>query len=397
MMREIFLTYRFYARLASARPSSCRNGYAFADARKRFVSPVDAGLIYFGPVLWLDWIFEALPLLVVVIVGVYANRYVRSVADFMSGGRAAGRYLLAIAGNEMQAGAVVFIAAFEGITKSGFVLAWWGWISVPVFILVSVSGFVIYRFRETRALTLGQFFEIRYSKSFRLFAGLLGFFAGLLNFGIIPAIGARCMVYLLGLPPEIHVFSSTIPTYIPLMATFLTITVTAALSGGVITVMITNCIEGIMSQLIYVVVIIALLMVFSLREINEVLEAQPPGKSFLNPFDSLAIKDFNVWNVLMGLFGVVYGTMAWQNTSAYNSAGVSAHETRMGWILSRWRDIGKGAVVVLLAIAAVTYLHHPDFASQAADIQRELQQIADPQAREQMEALSPFLTCCRWA
>ena len=36
---------------------------------------------------------------------------------------------------------------------------------------------------ETRALTLAQFFEIRYSKSFRVFAGMMGFGAGLVNFG----------------------------------------------------------------------------------------------------------------------------------------------------------------------------------------------------------------------
>ena len=334
----------------------------------------------------LDWIFELIPLLIVAGVGFYANRYVRSVADFMSGGRAAGRYLLAIAGNELQAGAVVFVAAFEGISHSGFSLSWWSWITVPFIILVSITGFVIFRFRETRAMTIGQFFEIRYSKSFRLFAGFLGFFAGLLNFGIIPAIGARCMVYFMGLPGTISVFSTTVPTYIPLMAFFLAVTVTVALSGGVITVMLTNCIEGILSQLIYVIVIISLLTTFSMSEINAVLSDRPPGQSFLNPFDSLANKDFNLWLVLMGIFGYIYGTMAWQNASAYNSAAFSAHESRMGSVLGRWRDMGKGAVIGLLGICALTYLHHPDFAAQALAVNAEVNQIADSQAQEQMQA-----------
>ena len=53
-------------------------------------------------------------------------------------------------------------------------------------ILVAVSGWVIYRYRETRALTLAQFFEMRYNRKFRVFTGFIAFFAGLLNFGIFP-------------------------------------------------------------------------------------------------------------------------------------------------------------------------------------------------------------------
>ena len=67
----------------------------------------------------IDWILLIVPLLVVLGVGVYTQRYMKSVADFLSGGRVAGRYLLAVARGEMQAGAVVFVAMFEVILKSG--------------------------------------------------------------------------------------------------------------------------------------------------------------------------------------------------------------------------------------------------------------------------------------
>ncbi len=73
---------------------------------------------------------------------------------------------------------------------------------------------MIYRFRETGALTLAQFFEIRYSKRFRIFTGFLGFAAGIANFGIIPVVGARFMTYFLGLPQTIHVFGWEVATYI---------------------------------------------------------------------------------------------------------------------------------------------------------------------------------------
>lgn len=332
----------------------------------------------------IDWLLIALPLLGLLFVALYTRKYMKGVADFLSGGRMAGRYLLALAKGEQGVGAVVFVATFEMISKSGFILTWWGWLSVPVTLIVGISGWVIYRFRETRALTLAQFFEIRYSKSFRIFTGFLGFAAGMANFGIIPIIGARFMTYFLGLPQTLSVFGWIVPTHIPLMALLLGITLALALSGGLITLMITNCLEGIISMILFLVIIAALLMMFSWTEISEVLIAQPPGQSLLNPFDSMGLKDFNIWFVLIGLFGGVYRTMAWQNQGAYTTAAVTAHESRMGGIMANWKGLGNSAVITLLAVCAMTYLAHPDFAVQSASVKAQVSQITEPQIQAQM-------------
>jgi SSS family solute:Na+ symporter len=342
----------------------------------------------------IDWILLVVPLFVVFSVGLYTRRYLKSVADFLSGGRVAGRYLLAVARGEMQAGAVVFVALFEVIAKSGFVLRWWEWINGPVIFLVTISGFVVYRYRETRAMTLAQFFEVRYSKKFRVFTGMLGFAAGVVNFGIIPAVGARFLVYFLGLPQELTLFSHAVPTYIPLMAAFLSIALMIVLAGGLLTMMVTDCLEGIISQVMYLVIIVALLSAFDWSQINTVLAQRPTGQSFLNPFDSGSLKDFNLAYMLMGLFATIYGTMAWQNASAYNSAASTPHESRMAGILGRWRELGKVAVVTLLAVCAMTYLQHPDFAAQSAQARQDIARISPQKIQDQMTvpvALSLFL------
>src|ERR1700733_9973515 len=332
----------------------------------------------------LDWILVAASLLLVAGIGIFTQRYMRSVADFMSAGRVARRYLLAVAKGEMQAGAVVFVASFELIAQSGFTSAWWGWLLAPISLVVAIAGFVVYRYRETRAMTLGQFFEIRYSKAFRLFAGGLGFLAGLLNFGIIPAVGARFLVFFLGVPAELHWLGVTIPTFVPLMGFFLAVNLFITLTGGLITIMMTNCAEGIVSQLLYLALIAGLLCMFSWPEINSVLIHQPPHQSLVNPMDSMGLKDFNIWYVIMNFLVYVYGTMAWQNQSSYQSAPLNAHEARMSGVLSRWREMGKAAVITLLAICAMTYLQHPHFAAGASLAQDEINKIANPQTREQM-------------
>ena len=47
---------------------------------------------------WVDWIVVAIPLLIVVVMALKAQKYVTSVADFLAAGRVAGRYVLAVAG-----------------------------------------------------------------------------------------------------------------------------------------------------------------------------------------------------------------------------------------------------------------------------------------------------------
>lgn len=332
----------------------------------------------------LDWLVLSVPLAIVFAAAVFTQRYMKSVADFMSGGRLAGRYLLTIAKGEMGAGAVVFVALFEKIAQAGFTTNWWMWLQMPILLVVAISGFVIYRYRETRAMTLAQFLEIRYSKRFRVFAGALGFVAGIMNFGIIPAVGAHFMVYILGLPRELTVLSWAIPTYVPLMAFFLSVTLLITLTGGLITMMITDCLEGIFSQIFYLIIIAALLLIFSWDQIAETLSTRPPGQSMVNPFDSLGIQDFNLFFVLMTTFLTVYGTMAWQNASSYNSAALTPHESRMANILSRWRDMGKMAVITLLAVCAITFIQHPDFATQSAPVAGMVEQIPEAQIQKQM-------------
>ncbi len=98
----------------------------------------------------------------------------------------------------------------------------------------------------------------------------------------------------------------------------------------------------------------------------------------------MGVKDFNIWLVLMGLFGSVYRTMAWQNQGAYTTAAVTAHESRMAGIMGSWKGLAMGAVITMLAVCAMTYLAHPDFSPQSAKVMAEVSQISEPQMQTQM-------------
>src|SRR5438045_3082974 len=169
----------------------------------------------------IDWLFVAAPLTLIIVVAIATRRYVRSVADFLAAGRCAGRYLLANARGEAESGLASSLAVFETIFVAGFVLNFWEKLQTPVMVVIGISGFVVYRLRETRAMTLAQFFEMRYSRRFRLFMGFLAFLSGILNYGIFPAVSARFFIYFLDLPQAVHLGPLAMPTLAIIMGIYL--------------------------------------------------------------------------------------------------------------------------------------------------------------------------------
>lgn len=333
---------------------------------------------------WIDWLIVLVSVGIVGGVAIFTQRYMTSVADFCSASRVAGRYVIANARGEMGMAVISTVAGFEVFYRAGWTMGWWGFISIPVGMVMALTGWVIYRYRETRVMTLAQFFEIRYSRGFRLLAGFMAFLSGVLNYGIFPAVAARFFVYFCGLPQDLHLGGVTIPTFAVIMALYLATALVVTLSGGQITIMVTDCLEGLMSLVLYFVVIAALMWMFSWNEVHQALAMSPPGHSKMDPFDTSQIKDFNIWFVLIGVIGSIYGTMSWQGGHAYNSAAKSPHESKMAAIVGSWRGFGRGLFGTLLGIAAYTYLVHPDFAQGAAAVDGVLAKIENPQIASQM-------------
>ncbi len=342
----------------------------------------------------IDWLILALPLAVVGVVALRTRRHVRGVSDFMTGGRVAGRYLVAVSDGVAAMGLITAIGLFELMYQSGFAIGHWGQIATPIMLIVTLSGFVIYRFRETRAMTLAQFFEARYSRRFRVFAGVLASVAGILNYGIFPAVAGRFFIAYCGLPETTALLGVEVPTFAIAMFVFLGAALALVLLGGQLTTMVTDCMQGIISYGLYLLVAVAVLCTFTWGQMSEALLDRPAGKSMLNPFDTFALSDFNIWFILIGVFGGVYTLMAWQGNSGYNCAAANPHEAKMGKVLGVWRGGAMAVMFTLLAAAAYTYLNHPDFAAQAAPVHAQLDAIDNAAVQSQVRvpmAISDFL------
>lgn len=103
---------------------------------------------------WIDWSIVGLMLLLMAAIAIGTQKLTRSVADFLAANRSCGRYLLTMASGMAGLGAISIAANFEKFYEAGFPAIWWGTLLSPIAMVLALSGFVIYRYRETRAMTI---------------------------------------------------------------------------------------------------------------------------------------------------------------------------------------------------------------------------------------------------
>lgn len=325
----------------------------------------------------LDWCIVAGLLLCWTATIFTVRRSMRSVADFLAANRCAGRYLITLSGSTLTLGAFTFIGFFEAYYKAGFPAAWWQLIMTVQFALVSISGWVMYRFRQTRAMTLAQFLELRYSRKLRIFAGMVAWLSGVVNFGVFPAVGARFLIHYCGLPDTTAVFALVMAFLIGfgLLFTFL---------GGQIAVLLTDFIQGFFSNIVVLIVVFFLLGTVGWTRIVEGLAFTPPGQSLINPFDAAKMEDFNLWFFLIIALMSAYGGCAWQSAQGFGVCALNAHEARMAGVLATWRVPGLYLTVLLIAVCAYTVMHHPAYAPIAQQAQSVIATIPDTEIQRQM-------------
>lgn len=336
---------------------------------------------------WLDWLILAGLLAGLAAVLQRCRKFVRSSADFLAAGRLGGRYLLSISAGMSGVGAVTIIAAFEMNYTAGFSPVWWGFVTGIIGIISALSGWVLYRFRETRALTLPQFLEMRYSRKFRIFAGILAWISGVANYGIFPAVSVRFFLYFCGIPSHWDLGFVTIPVFPLLVLLVLSLGVWFATSGGQIAIMVTDFIQGMFCNVVFLVLLLFLFCVFNREMLVSTLVSlseSGSGKSLVDPFKSNAIRDFNPWFFIINTVAAFYSVGAWLGSQGFQVAAKSPHEQKMAGLLGTWRAIAQNLLFLFIPICAVVVMNHVEFIPLADQVRETLGTIENPQLRDQL-------------
>ena len=366
----------------------------------------------------IDWVIVIIVLFGMIYSVSFTKGLMRSVTDFLSAGRTAGRYLISVSQGAAGLGAISIVSFLEVGYITGFSFQWWGLSQGIILLVITASGWVIYRFRQTRSLTLAQFFEKRYSKNFRIFAGIVAFVCGIINFGIFPAVGAQFFISYCGFPDIIF----GIPTYPIVMLILISIALYFVYTGGQIAVIVADFFQGVF--LIVVLFIVTIFMyknvgwdqvsdslkntptklakeeiekleqdqsfkLLSLQEKKDKVEeinAKYENSSLINPFKTSRVEDFNLTYFLIGLIGMFYGQLSWQGHQAYNSSAKSAHEAKMAAVLGdiRWKP--QGLFIFLVPVLTYVFMNHPDFQSVADSVNGTLSTLETDTLKSQMRA-----------
>lgn len=316
---------------------------------------------------WIDYLV-CLPFLGIAYLALYSRHYIRGVADYLAAGRVAGRYVICVGDMTANLSVIMLIALIEERYNTGFARAFWSGIAAPVGMAIALSGYCVYRFRETRALSFGQFIEMRYNRALRIFASSLRTITEMLSNAIGPAVTANFFIYFLDMPHAVNICGWLLPVYPLIAALILALALLLVLPGGRVSLLITDCIQGLMSYPIFLIITGYVLIHFSWdNEIMPTLVNRVPGESFINPLDMERLRDFNIFATITVIFSQILNCGSWIGNDT-TSAGRNAHEQKMAGILGAWRNGFSFVMCTMLAIAVLAVMNHASYQKEGAEV-----------------------------
>jgi len=208
---------------------------------------------------------------------------------------------------------------------------------------------------------------------------------------IMPAIAARFFIYFLDLPEKFSLFGVNLSTFHVLIFVSLCLAIGIICMSGMLGIVITDSLQGLLLYPLLVFFVVFLLWKFSWNnEIAQVMTDRVAGESFLNPFDIQNLRDFNFFYLGVTIFAAFLHRGSW--VTGNSSSAKSPHEQKMAGLLGEWRGALNLLLYVLIAASILTIMNHRDFAKDAREIRNKIcQRVAgevskDPQIRSQVIA-----------
>lgn len=292
----------------------------------------------------LDWGIVAIYLIGSVMIGLFANRYIRNMDDYIVAGRSL-RSFIAIAtmlGSEVGLVTVMYTSQ-KGFT-SGFSAFHIGLVAGIVPLLVGLTGFIVVPLRRHRVKTIPEYYGQRFGTGVRVLGGLILALAGIVNMGVFLKAGAIFVTALTGLHDPMIV--NIVMTVLIVMVLIYTIL------GGMVSVVITDYIQ-------FVVLSVGLLLTayfvstsLGWEHIVDTVHTvhEEPG---FNPFDTGGMGlSYVLW--MLFLFGIV-SSAVWPTAVIRACAAESTKVVRRLYIFSSIGFMTRFIIPQFLGICALVY------------------------------------------
>jgi SSS family solute:Na+ symporter len=172
---------------------------------------------------------------------------------------------------------------------------------VPLF---GIFGFGIQRFRATKAMSVPQYIEMRYSKRLRILVGFFNCIAGVFQMCIFPIVGANFIKILIQAPDSAVIAGMSIPVTWIIMFIFLSSTIIFTYLGGYITLTVTNFFQMIIIMVALCWIVFLLITKTGLQAYWTGLE-QAKGAAGFYPFDGKDDSYSIIWFLWLSMMSIL--------------------------------------------------------------------------------------------
>ena len=258
-----------------------------------------------------DWVVIAVYLIGITLVGFWAVRKVRSSASYFIGDRKFGKLMMAffMFGSGTHSDQAVSVASKTYSSGASGIWYQWLWLFVtPFFWLIAPF------FRRMRAVTTGDYFEIRYGRSVSGLYAAMGILPLLIAIGVMLK-GSGAMVE--------AVSGGAISSKLAIIA-MTVMFVVYGIAGGLSAAIATNFVQGILTIVLsFLILPFALAKVGGMSGLREAI-SDPDMLSLVSP------GEITVFYIIIIAFNALVGWVTMPETMANCAAGKTEMEGRIG-------------------------------------------------------------------
>lgn len=300
----------------------------------------------------LDWVIIGVYVFGAGMAGLWCRRYVKNIADFIVAGRGLNPYLAiaTLAGTEMGLVTVMYMA--EQGYRNGFSALFIGLAAGFGMAFLGFTGFLIKGFRKSGAMTIAEYYEMRYTKGVRWVGGVVIAVAGILNMGVFLKAGALFLAKVTGLPEEVMFFGINLNIVALIMTILLIVVLLYTVMGGMISVVVTDYIQFVVIGLGIILATVVVLAKVGPTDIGHAV-VQYRGINGLSPVRNPSYGwGYIIWQIL--LFTTASAT--WQTAAMRVSASKSPEVAQKVYRWSSLTWMGRAIIPMLWGAVALAYL-----------------------------------------
>lgn len=291
----------------------------------------------------LDWVIVGVYLVGCVAAGLYVQRYVLNMSDYVVAGRSLNSFLSIATMLGSEIGLVTVMYAAQKGFVGGFAAFYIGLLGGALCLIIGLTGLFVVPLRRLGVMTIPEFYERRFSRGVRIFGGLILALTGILNMGMFLRAGALFLTSLTGL---------TDPFIVKIvMSILLLLVLSYTVLGGMLAVVVTDYIQFVVLAVGMVLACLYALTHVGWTNMIETVRTIHGDKGF-NP-----VQGFGWWEIAQNalIVGLV-STAVWPTALM---RACSARDTTVVRQMYAWSSIGfmtRWIIPQFLGVCALAYM-----------------------------------------